>query len=141
CAREGPAHVRALAALGVDFERTASGEFELGREGGHSARRVAHRKDTTGAAIQEALVAAAQRHANITILPNHIAVDLLSMAKYGGEPACFGAYVLDCASGQVATVVARSTVMASGGSGKVYIYTSNPDVATGDGVAMAYRIG
>jgi L-aspartate oxidase len=141
CVGEGPAHVRTLAALGVDFERTSSGEFELGREGGHSARRVAHRKDTTGAAIQEALMAAARRHPNIRIMADHIAIDLLSMAKYGGEPACFGAYVLDTRSGAVATVVARATVLASGGSGKVYIYTSNPDVATGDGVAMAYRIG
>ena len=141
CVREGPAHVQALAKLGVDFERTESGEFELGREGGHSARRVAHRKDTTGAAIQEALTAAVARHPNIRVMADHIAVDLLSMAKYGGDPACFGAYVLDTRSGEVSTVVARATVLASGGSGKVYIYTSNPDVATGDGVAMAYRIG
>src|SRR5690606_37102220 len=141
CVREGPDHVRALAALGVDFSRDARGELDLGREGGHSARRVAHHKDTTGAEIQRALLAAVARHASITLMPHHIAIDLLSMAKYGGEPACFGAYVLDCVSGEVVTVVARATVLATGGSGKVYIYTSNPDVATGDGVAMAYRIG
>jgi len=141
CVREGPGHVRSLAALGVPFERDARGEFELGREGGHSARRVAHHKDTTGHAIHAALFAAVSRHPNIAVLSDHIAIDLLSMAKYGGEPACFGAYVLDTRSGAVMTVVARATVLATGGSGKVYIYTSNPDVATGDGVAMAYRIG
>jgi L-aspartate oxidase len=141
CVREGPEHVRALARLGVDFARDERGEFELGREGGHSARRVAHHKDTTGHAIQTALTAAVMRHPNITVLAHHIAIDLLSMAKFGGEPACFGAYVLDSTSGQVSTIVARSTVLATGGAGKVYIYTSNPDVATGDGVAMAYRIG
>ena len=141
CVREGPAHVRNLAALGVPFERDARGEFELGREGGHSARRVAHHKDTTGHAIHAALFAAVERHPRIAVLADHIAVDLLSMAKYGGEPACFGAYVLDARSGQVITILARATVLATGGAGKVYIYTSNPDVATGDGVAMAYRIG
>ena len=141
CVREGPAHVRNLAALGVAFERDARGEFELGREGGHSARRVAHHKDTTGHAIHSALLAAVERHPRIAVLADHIAIDLLSMGKYGGEPACFGAYVLDTARGNVITLVARATVLATGGSGKVYIYTSNPDVATGDGVAMAYRIG
>jgi L-aspartate oxidase len=141
CVAEGPAHVRALASLGVEFARDLQGGFELGREGGHSARRVAHHKDTTGAAIQRALSAAVARHPQITVLPDHIAVDLLSMAKYGGDPACFGAYVLDTRSGEVKTIVARATVLAAGGTGKVYIYTSNPDVATGDGIAMAYRIG
>ncbi|HTE53177.1 MAG TPA: L-aspartate oxidase [Kofleriaceae bacterium] len=141
CVREGPEHVRQLATLGVDFARDPEGGFELGREGGHSARRVAHYKDTTGAAIQLALRSAAERHSQIRILPDHIAIDLLSMAKYGGEPACLGAYVLDRATGEIITVLARATVLASGGTGKVYLYTSNPDVATGDGVAMAYRIG
>lgn len=141
CVAEGPAHVNALAALGVDFARDQQGGFELGREGGHSARRVAHHKDTTGAAIQRALSAAVARHPQIRVMPDHIAVDLLSMAKYGGDPACFGAYVLDTRSGEVVTVTARATVLAAGGTGKVYIYTSNPDVATGDGIAMAYRIG
>lgn len=141
CVREGPEHVRRLIDIGVQFSRDDAGELDLGREGGHSARRVAHHKDTTGAAIQAALLSAVQKHPNVTVMSDHIAIDLLSMAKYGGEPACFGAYVLDNASGDVLTVVARATILASGGSGKVYIYTSNPDVATGDGVAMAYRIG
>ncbi|HKE17952.1 MAG TPA: L-aspartate oxidase [Kofleriaceae bacterium] len=141
CVEEGPGHVRALAALGVDFARSKDGSFELGREGGHSARRVAHHKDTTGAAIQAALSAAVARHSQIRVLSDHIAIDLLSMAKYGGEPACFGAYVLDTRRGEVTTVTARATVLATGGAGKIYMYTSNPDVATGDGIAMAYRIG
>jgi L-aspartate oxidase len=88
-----------------------------------------------------ALLAAVAKDDRITLLENHIAVDLLSMAKYGGEAACFGAYVLDNATSEITAIVARATVLASGGAGKVYIYTSNPDVATGDGMAMAYRIG
>jgi L-aspartate oxidase len=141
CVREGPSHVRALAEMGVDFARNGDGGFELTREGGHSARRVAHYQDTTGAAIQRALLDRVGRDPNITLFDRHIAIDLLSMAKYGGAPACFGAYVLDVTTDAVMTVTARATVLASGGAGKVYIYTSNPDVATGDGIAMAYRIG
>jgi L-aspartate oxidase len=139
--REGPAHIARLATLGAAFDRDPDGEWSLGREGGHSARRIIHHKDTTGAEIQRALLAAVADNDRIRILDNHIAIDLLSMAKYGGEPSCFGAYVLDRPSGEVITIVARATVLASGGAGKVYVYTSNPDVATGDGVAMAYRIG
>tara|TARA_R110002096_G_scaffold77896_10_gene183444 strand:+ start:9826 stop:11424 length:1599 start_codon:yes stop_codon:yes gene_type:complete len=138
---EGPAHVRKLAQLGVDFARAEDGNFDLGREGGHNKRRVAHYQDATGAAISQALLAKVAQHPNITLLGNHIAVDLLSMAKYGGEEACFGAYVLDRDKGSIVAIVARATILASGGAGKVYIYTSNPDVATGDGMAMAYRIG
>src|SRR6185436_13762165 len=78
---------------------------------------------------------------NITVLSDHMAVDLLTMAKYGGPEACFGAYVLERGTGEVLTVVARVTVLATGGAGKVYLYTTNPDVATADGVAMAYRAG
>ncbi len=138
---EGPAHVRRLAELGVAFARNEKGDFDLGREGGHGKRRVAHYQDATGHAIQMALLDAVAKNPRIRILDNHIAVDLLSMAKYGGEAACFGAYILNNATSEVMTVVARATVLASGGAGKVYIYTSNPDVATGDGMAMAYRIG
>jgi L-aspartate oxidase len=139
--KEGPEHVRTLAKMGVAFAQEVDGGFELTREGGHSARRVAHYKDVTGEAIQKALIAAVARESNITVLDGHIAIDLLSLAKYGGEPACFGAYVQDTSTGEVKTMTARATVLASGGAGKVYIYTSNPDVATGDGIAMAYRIG
>ncbi len=138
---EGPAAVEKLLALGTHLDRAPDGHLDLTREGGHSRRRVVHHEDISGREIQRALVAAVHANPNITILEDHIAVDLLSMAKYGGDAACFGAYVLDRASGQVKTVVARATILATGGAGKVYVYTSNPDVATGDGIAMAYRIG
>ena len=145
---EAPALVRELAdRWGVAFDRRPDGDFELAREGGHSARRVAHAKDTTGRAIEEALLAAAAANPNIRFLPDHMAVDLLTTAKYGGGRAggdgCFGAYVLDerRPPGQVLTITARATVLATGGAGKVYLYTTNPDVATGDGMAMAYRAG
>nr|HEX4313755.1 L-aspartate oxidase [Kofleriaceae bacterium] len=141
CVEQGPAAVQRLLDLGVRLDRGPDGNLDLGREGAHSRHRVVHWEDVTGREIQRALLAATRRHANITMLDHHLAVDLLSLAKYGGDPACFGAYVLDRTSGDVHTICARATVLASGGTGKVYIYTSNPDVATGDGVAMAYRIG
>ncbi|MEK6607972.1 MAG: L-aspartate oxidase [Myxococcota bacterium] len=140
---EGPAHIRRLVdRYGVAFARApGGGGFDLGREGGHSRRRIVHSQDATGAAVERALVDAAQSHDRIRIFRDHLAVDLLTMAKYGGDNACFGAYVLDQAGGAVHTFVARATLLATGGCGKVYLYTSNPDVATGDGVAMAYRAG
>ncbi|HEX7699899.1 MAG TPA: L-aspartate oxidase [Kofleriaceae bacterium] len=141
CVKDGPTQVQRRLDLGVRLDRNAEGNLDLGREGAHTKHRVVHWEDITGREIQRALLAAVEKHANITILEDHIAVDLLSLAKYGGDPACFGAYVLDRKSGEVQTICARATVLASGGTGKVYIYTSNPDVATGDGIAMAYRIG
>jgi L-aspartate oxidase len=141
CVEDGPTQVKRLLDLGVRLARDPSGELDLGREGAHTRHRVVHWEDITGREIQRALIAAVEKHPNITILDEHIAIDLLSLAKYGGDPACFGAYVLDRRSGEVKTICARGTVIASGGTGKVYIYTSNPDVATGDGIAMAYRIG
>src|SRR5215470_4944074 len=141
CVRDGPAQVQRLLDLGVRLARDEAGKLDLGREGAHSRNRVVHWQDVTGREIQRGLLAAVARHTNITVLDDHIAVDLLSLAKYGGDPGCFGAYVLDKASGVVKTICARATVLASGGTGKVYVYTSNPDVATGDGIAMAYRIG
>jgi L-aspartate oxidase len=143
CVKEGPGHVLTLAEkYGAHFGRDEHGHFELGREGGHSARRVVHAKDATGAEVERALLdAVAARADRITVLRDHMAIDLLSLAKYGGPDACFGAYAFDTKSGEVKTIVARATVLASGGCGKVYLYTTNPDVATGDGVAMAYRAG
>lgn len=142
CVAEGPAQVERLLQLGVRLARDpASGELDLGREGAHTRHRVVHWQDLTGREIQRALLEAVSKHSQITVLDEHIAIDLLSMAKYGGDPACFGAYVLDRRTGEVKTICARATVLASGGTGKVYVYTSNPDVATGDGIAMAYRIG
>jgi L-aspartate oxidase len=141
CVNDGPAQVQRLLDIGVRLARDATGNLDLGMEGAHTRHRVVHWEDVTGREIQRALIASVLKHPNITVLDGHIAVDLLSMAKYGGDPACFGAYVLDVESGEVKTICARATVLATGGTGKVYIYTSNPDVATGDGVAMAYRIG
>jgi L-aspartate oxidase len=141
CVMDGPAQVQRLLDLGVKLDRGPDGQLDLGREGAHTRHRVVHWEDVTGREIQRALIEAVGKHSNITVLDEHIAVDLLSMAKYGGDPGCFGAYVLDRKSGEVKTICARATVLASGGTGKVYVYTSNPDVATGDGVAMAYRIG
>ncbi len=142
CVTEGPAAVRQLdERFGTRFDHARSGELDLAREGGHSARRVAHAKDTTGKEIQRALLTAAQQHPNITILPGHMAVDLLQMQRYGGPEACFGAYLLDQQTNEVKTAVARATVLATGGAGKVYLYTTNPDIASGDGIAIAYRAG
>jgi L-aspartate oxidase len=143
CVREGPEHIIRLAdELGVAFDRDASGQLVLGREGGHTARRIVHAQDRTGAAIHGSLLeAAAARPDRITLLPDHMAVDLLTNAKYGGPNAVFGAYVFDQNSHEVKTIVSRAVVLATGGAGKVYLYTTNPDVATGDGVAMAYRVG
>lgn len=138
---EAPAQVHRLLELGVRLARNEAGDLDLGREGAHSRKRVVHWQDVTGREIQRGFLAAVARHPNITILEDHVGVDLLSLAKYGGDPACFGAYVLDTRSGEVKTICARATVLATGGTGKVYVYTSNPDVATGDGIAMAYRIG
>ncbi len=137
-----PALVERLAkTYGVQFDRAGDGAFALGREGGHSHRRVVHHLDTTGAEIVRGLLAAATKHPNIRILPHQMVVDLLSWTKVDGTRGCFGAYSLDVPSGVVHSHVAKVTLLATGGAGKVYRYTSNPDVATADGVAMAYRIG
>jgi len=138
---EGPAHIETLEKMGVRFATRSDGSRDLTREGGHSQRRVAHYKDITGQEIQRALLDAVVSNPRIRILDHHIAVDLLSRANEDGTDGCFGAFVLDSQTGEVSTITARATVLATGGSGKVYVYTSNPDVATGDGVAMAYRVG
>ncbi len=139
--REGPERIRWLLSLGVEFDRE-EGHLHLTREGGHSRRRVAHAKDTTGREVERALLAACEAR-GIRIVEDQIGIDLITSAKLGlaGPPRCLGAYVLDRGSGDVSTVVAAATVLATGGGGKVYLYTSNPDVATGDGVAMAWRAG
>lgn len=146
---EGPARIAELMELGVRFsEREAPSEdggreLDLGREGGHSKRRILHARDMTGREIERALLQAVARQPNITLFENHFAIDLITTRKLGrpGPHRCVGAYVLDKATGQVKTFVARATVLATGGCGKVYLYTTNPDIATGDGVAMAYRAG
>lgn len=134
-----PAVINELISLGVDFTRAGKNrrEFALGMEGGHSRRRVLHAADRTGLEIETRLVGAVGRDPRIRVLENVIAVNLI----VGEDGRCWGAYLLDKKRNRVITFLARETVLATGGSGKVYLYTSNPDVATGDGVAMAYRAG
>lgn len=147
-AEEGPERVRELVEFGVDFKRGVDGSFDLGMEGGHSARRVAHAYDLTGKEIERALLEQVAANPRIMVLENHLAIDLLveSRAVRGGErirrkERCLGAYVLNRESGAVEVYQSRVTVLCTGGCGKVYLYTTNPDIATGDGVAMAYRAG
>jgi L-aspartate oxidase len=153
CVREGPARVRELIDWGVRFTQQKGVDpteelgfaYDLHREGGHSQRRILHADDLTGLEIERALLAQAQAHPRIRILENHIAIDLITEGKlfkrWRSPGRCLGAYVLDSNSGQILTLAAQVTVLATGGAGKVYLYTSNPDVATGDGVAMAHRAG
>lgn len=139
---EGPQHIRRLMEIGVEFSKKDNGaELDLGREGGHSYRRVVHAADLTGQEVERALLAVVRAHPNVRILEDHMAIDLLMASRYGLERACFGAYVLDIKHGLVQTFLARHVLLATGGAGKVYLYTSNPDVASGDGIALAYRAG
>ncbi len=146
CVEEGPARLQELIELGVAFTRRGEdgrGELDLTREGGHSARRIVHAKDMTGAAVQAALVDAVDRHPNIQVFEDHHVIDLITRYRLGmgGEDRVLGAYSLEADSGRVETFLGRVVMLATGGAGKVYRYTSNPDIATGDGVAMAWRAG
>ncbi len=139
--REGPDRVKELVALGAQFNRNPAGEFDLTREGGHSERRIIHASDITGREVERCLLAACDDSANITFFPDTTAIDFILDRKAGQGPSrVVGCYAL-MRSGEIETFVGRLTVLATGGSGKVYLYTTNPDVATGDGVAMAYRAG
>jgi L-aspartate oxidase len=146
----GPARVQELLDMGVHFKTREQNSFhlDLGREGGHSARRIAHALDLTGREIENALLHKVAENSNIRLLENHLAVDLLIGSKAAVSPMdssfddlCLGAYVLDRTSGAIDNWQAKVTVLCSGGCGKVYLYTTNPDIATGDGIAMAYRAG
>ncbi len=139
----GPDAVRALMKLGARFDQGPDGEFALGREGGHGKRRVLHHRDATGREIERALLARTRAHPKIALYENHCAVDLLTSDRAGapGPRRALGAYVLDSMRGVVERFRARITLLATGGAGKVYLYTSNPDIASGDGMAMAYRAG
>ena len=139
--RDGPERIRWLLSLGVEFDREGD-HLHLTREGGHSRRRVAHAKDTTGREVERALLETCAAR-GLRLVEDVVAVDLLSSGRLGigGPNRVLGAYVLDRESGEVTTFTASTTVLATGGAGKVYLYTSNPDVATGDGVAMAWRAG
>lgn len=135
-----------LIAQGVPFTRDDEAElgFHLTREGGHSQRRIIHAADATGHAVQVTLEEKVRQHPNITLLEHHMAIDLITSDKLGirnGAPHCYGLYVQDVDSHEVLTISADQTVLATGGAGKVYLYTTNPDTATGDGIAMAWRAG
>ncbi|MCX7872497.1 MAG: L-aspartate oxidase [Verrucomicrobiae bacterium] len=146
--QEGPECINELIKLGVEFsmresEEKGEKELDLGREGGHSKRRILHAKDVTGREIERALVAVVSSEPNIHIYENHIGINLITTKKLGlpGNNRCIGAYVLNKTTGEIVTFSANVVVLATGGCGKVYVYTTNPDIATGDGVAMAYRAG
>ena len=144
---DGPARIRELIDFGVAFDERelpdGSHELDLAREGGHSKRRILHARDLTGREIERALLAAIERAPSVTVFENHIAVDLITLGKLGhaSDDRCLGAYVLNEASGEVATLRSDRVILATGGCGKVYLYTTNPSIATGDGVAMAWRVG
>ena len=141
----GPESIEWLINLGMEFTRNSDQnktDYHLTKEGGHSHRRVIHTADATGKALEFTLLDNVKARDNIEILEHHIAIDLITSNKLGeSQKRCLGAYFLDLKSEHVVGVQAKAVVMATGGAGKVYLYTSNPDVATGDGIAMAWRAG
>ncbi|PWB67373.1 MAG: L-aspartate oxidase [Deltaproteobacteria bacterium] len=145
--RDAPARIKELIAWGVRFtRRSGMREYDLGREGGHSRRRIFHAKDLTGREVERALLEQARRNPRIKLHENHAAINLITRQRLEGfDPhgtdEALGAYVLDQETGRIHTCIADATILATGGVGKVYLYTSNPDIATGDGIAMAYRAG
>jgi L-aspartate oxidase len=143
---EGTERVKELIELGTKFDKTHSGEYDLAKEGGHSEHRILHYKDVTGNEIERALIAQVHKHSNITVLDHHFAIDIITQHHLGVEVnskthgiECYGAYVLNTRSYKIETVLAKVTVMATGGAGHVYATTTNPKIATGDGIAMVYR--
>ena len=147
---QGRSAIDWLIAHGVPFTRDETAElgFHLTREGGHSQRRIIHAADATGAAVQATLEQLVRQHPNISLFEQHCAIDLIMSDRIGektkqasAQPQCYGLYVLDEKSGKVMTFAAEQTILATGGAGKVYLYTTNPDTATGDGIAMAWRAG
>ncbi len=147
--RQGPARIRELIDMGAHFDMGKDNGYDLGREGGHSHRRVIHAQDMTGAEVERILSEKVLAHPNIRVFENHMGVDLITRQRLvrrgavvaNAEESCLGAYVLNTLTGEVDTFTAAITLLATGGVGKVYLYTSNPDIATGDGIAMAYRAG
>ncbi|MFC1884314.1 L-aspartate oxidase [Thermodesulfobacteriota bacterium] len=148
---DGPARIKELMSLGVRFSKSKEdrGRLDLGREGGHSKRRIVHTNDLTGREVEHALLDYAKDNRNIKIHENHMAIDLITKSKLIKRGiiatetmgTCWGAYVLDVENENVITFLSKVTVLATGGAGKVYKYTSNPDIASGDGVAIGYRAG
>ncbi len=147
----GPKRIQDLVNWGVKFSRrkevdlelsgSEANEYDLGKEGGHSHRRVLHSGDITGEELADVLIEQARQHPNIQLWEETIAVDLIVSRRLGfpGDNTCYGAYVLNSATETISTIVSSYTVLATGGAGKVYLYTTNPDIATGDGIAMGYR--
>jgi L-aspartate oxidase len=141
---EGPDRIMKLVEWGARFSHDASNRFELGREGGHSKNRIVHAHDLTGREVERALISKISQIPDIRLYEDHTAIDLLTGHQLNDEKnhnTCFGAYVLDNATNEVLTFTARITMIASGGAGRVYLHTTNPEIATGDGIAMAYRSG
>lgn len=148
---KGPAMIRELISLGVNFshDRKGGDRLDLAQEGGHSRRRIVHSDDLTGQEVERALIHNVEESHSIKIYENHMAIDLITTSKFikrgistnETQETCWGAYVLDVHTGEVKTFLASVTILATGGAGKVYLYTSNPDIATGDGLAMGYRAG
>ncbi|MDR3183781.1 MAG: L-aspartate oxidase [Prevotellaceae bacterium] len=141
-----PQQIKQLVQWGVKFDRTSGGHYDLAREGGHSEYRILHHKDNTGDEIQKALIKKVKTHRNIHVLEHHFAVDLLTQHHLGkevrrrdGNIACYGAYILNLKTQEVYTFLSRVTVLATGGLGNLYHTTTNPPIATGDGVAMVSR--
>lgn len=149
--QDGPERIRELISMGVNFslKPDSSNELDLGMEGGHSKRRIVHTKDKTGREVEKTLLQKAEENKNITIYENYMAIDLITRSKLikrgivtaETQESCWGAYVLDVESNEVLTFLSRITVLSTGGVGKIYLYTSNPDIASGDGIAMGYRAG
>jgi L-aspartate oxidase len=140
----GAAAIAWLIHQGVPFSRDSNNEngYHLTREGGHSQRRIIHAADATGQAVQETIANKVLAHPNITILEQYIAIDLITGQKLGREDnKCYGAYALNSLSDEIITIAASNTILATGGAGKVYLYTTNPDTATGDGIAIGWRAG
>ena len=144
--RNAPAQIAELVKWGVNFDRTENGEFDLHREGGHSEFRILHHADDTGAEIQRGLMEAVRRNPNIEIFENHFAVEIITQHHLGVEVTrrtpdieCFGAYILNPETNKIDTYLSRVTLMATGGIGSIYATTTNPNIATGDGIAMVYR--
>jgi len=145
---QGPKRVKELFNIGVPFTRNASGQFDLGREGGHHHNRIVHVKDHTGRDVESALLEAVRQNPQITVFEHHMAVELITEHHvFAARPAtdlsinCWGAYVLDINDNRIEQFIARATVLATGGCGQGYLHTTNPSIATGDGMALAFRAG
>lgn len=143
---ESTERINELIEWGANFDKTETGEYDLAKEGGHSEHRILHHKDNTGFEIERALLAAVHKHPNIEILDHHFAIDILTQHHLGIEVnsktpgiECYGAYVLNLKTNEIETILSRITLMATGGAGNVYSTTTNPSIATGDGVSMVYR--